>query len=126
MSIKKIITIDGIDVPFKASAALPRMYRMKFGRDIFKDFSELQNSVKENDEENSNMGIQSLELFEQLAWLMAKHATPENVPDNPDDWLEQFNMLSIYEVLPQLLDLWGLNTETQSVAKKNIDHLTAR
>ncbi|MDE7137935.1 MAG: hypothetical protein K2O29_05695 [Ruminococcus sp.] len=126
MSIKKIITIDGIDVPFKASAALPRMYRMKFGRDIFKDFSELQNSVKENDEENSNMDIQSLELFEQLAWLMAKHATPENVPDNPDDWLEQFNMLSIYEVLPQLLDLWGMNNETQAVAKKNIDHLTAR
>ena len=45
MAIKKIITIDGIDVPFKASAALPRMYRMKFGRDIYKDFSELQNSV---------------------------------------------------------------------------------
>ena len=41
MAIKKIITIDGIDVPFKASAAVPRLYRMKFQRDIYKDFAVL-------------------------------------------------------------------------------------
>ena len=30
MAIKKNITIDGIEVPFKASAAVPRLYRLKF------------------------------------------------------------------------------------------------
>ena len=35
MAIKKIITIDGIEVPFKASAAVPRLYRLKFRRDIY-------------------------------------------------------------------------------------------
>jgi hypothetical protein len=29
-------------------------------------------------------------------------------------------------VLPQLIELWGLNVETQAEAKKNIEKLTAR
>ena len=40
------------------------------------------------------------------------------VPDNPDEWLEAFNTFSIYEVLPQLIELWGLNVETQAESKK--------
>ena len=53
MAIKKNITIDGIEVPFKASAAVPRLYRLKFHRDIYKDFASLQTDVKENGKENS-------------------------------------------------------------------------
>ena len=30
MAIKRTITVDGIEVPFKASAAVPRLYRIKF------------------------------------------------------------------------------------------------
>ena len=47
MAIKKNILVDGMEVPFKASAAVPRLYRLKFGRDIYKDFAALQKSVKE-------------------------------------------------------------------------------
>jgi hypothetical protein len=126
MAIKKNITVDGIEVPFKASAAVPRLYRLKFGHDIYKDFAALQKSVSEGDEENSELTIESLEVFENIAYIMAKHADPENVPDNPDDWLEAFNTFSIYEVLPQLIELWGLNVETQAESKKNIAKLTAR
>ena len=32
MSMKQNIEIDGKQVPFKASAAIPRIYRMKFHR----------------------------------------------------------------------------------------------
>ncbi|MDE5763409.1 MAG: hypothetical protein K2I00_00365 [Ruminococcus sp.] len=126
MAIKKNITVDGIEVPFKASAAVPRLYRLKFHRDIYKDFAALQTNVKEGDEENSTLDIESLEVFENIAFIMAKHADPENVPDNPDDFLEQFNTFSIYEILPQLIELWGLNTATQVESKKNIAKLTAR
>ena len=49
---------------------------------------------------------------------MAKHADPENVRESPDDFLEQFNTFSIYEILPQLIELWGLNTATQIESKK--------
>ena len=126
MAIQKNITIDGINVPFKESAAVPRLYRLKFRRDIYQDFAALQKSVGENTEESSALDIESLEVFENIAYIMAKHAAPENVPDNPDNFLEQFNTFSIYEILPQLIDLWGLNVETQVKSKKNIARLTDR
>jgi hypothetical protein len=126
MAIKRTITIDGMEVPFKASASLPRLYRAKFRKDIFKDFSALKDSVDESDEKNSGLGIESLEVFENIAWTMAKHADPVGVPDSPDDWLEQFNCFSIYEVLPQLFELWGMNLETQAESKKALARLTAK
>ena len=119
MAIQKNITIDGIDVPFKASATVPRLYRLKFRRDIYQDFAALQKSVGENTEESSALDIESLEVFENIAYIMAK-------PASPDEWLEQFNTFSIYEILPQLIDLWGLNVETQVTGKKNIARLTDR
>ena len=126
MAIQKNITIDGIEVPFKASAAVPRLYRLKFGRDIYKDFAALQKSVSEGDDNKSSLNIESLEVFENIGYIMAKHAQPDVVPDSPDEWLEGFNTFSIYEILPQLIELWGLNTATQVESKKNIARLTAR
>ena len=41
MSMVKKIEIDGKQVPFRASAAIPRIYRIKFNRDIYKDLREL-------------------------------------------------------------------------------------
>ena len=117
MAIQKNITIDGIDVPFKASAAVPRLYRLKFRRDIYQDFAALQKSVGENTEKSSALDIESLEVFENIAYIMAKHADAA-IPASPDEWLEQFNTFSIYEILPQLIDLWGLNVETQVQSKK--------
>ncbi len=126
MAIKRTIKVDGIEVPFKASATLPRLYRAKFRKDIFKDFSALKDSVDDSDEKESGLGIESLEVFENIAWTMAKHADPVGVPDSPDDWLEQFNCFSIYEVLPQLFELWGMNLETQAESKKALARLTAK
>lgn len=97
---------------------MPRLYRLKFYRDIYKDFATLQTNVKDGDEENSTLDIESFEVFENIAFIMAKHADPKNVPDNPNDFLEQFNTFSIYEILPQLIELWGLNLETQVESKK--------
>ena len=117
MAIQKNITIDGIEVSFKASAAVPRLYRLKFRRDIYKDFASLKTEVNEGDKNKSEIGIESLEVFENIAYIMAKHAD-SNFPDNPDDFLEQFNTFSIYEILPQLIELWVLNTATQIESKK--------
>lgn len=125
MAIRKIVKIDEVEVPFKASAAIPRLYRLKFGRDIYRDFASLQKNVRKNDEENSGLDIESLEVFENIAYIMAKHAD-SNVPNDPDEWLEQFNTFSIYEILPQLIELWGLNTATQIESKKNIARLTEK
>ncbi len=60
----------------------------------------------------------SLEAFENIAYLMAKHADP-SIPDTAEEWLEGFSVFSIYQVLPEIISLWGVNLETQSVTKKN-------
>lgn len=48
---------------------------------------------------------------------MAKHANP-NIPDTPEEWLDAFNTFSIYQVLPKIIELWGLNVRTDTEAKK--------
>ena len=120
MAVTKKIEIDGQEVEFRASAAVPRMYRIKFGRDIYKDLRQLETSVGENDEDASGLDLFSLEMFENIAFIMAKHASPDTVPSEPDEWLEQFNTFSIYQILPQLIELWGLNVQTQVDARKNL------
>ncbi len=118
MSMIKTIEIDGKQVPFKASAAIPRIYRVKYGRDIFKDLMKLQKALNENIADDSNLDLFSLETFENIAYLMAKHADP-SLPDTAEEWLDEFSVFSIYNVLPAIIELWGVNVETQSVAKKN-------
>ena len=125
MGMTKKIEIDGKEVAFKASAAIPRIYRVKFHRDIYKDLRELEKAVGKNSEEESTLDLFSLEMFENIAYIMAKHADP-SIPDNPEDWLDEFNTFSIYQVLPQLIQLWGLNTQTEVQSKKNFAKLSGK
>lgn len=118
MSIVKKVEIDGKQVPFKASATIQRIYRLKFQRDIYKDLSALEKSINQANPDDSNLDLFSLEMFENIAFVMAKHADP-NIPDTPEEWLDEFNTFSIYQVLPQLIELWGLNVKTDVEAKKN-------
>ena len=118
MCMTRVIEIDGKQVPFKASAAIPRLYRVKYGRDIFKDLMALEKALNENSEENSGLDVFSLETFENIAYLMAKHADA-NLPETAEEWLDEFSVFSIYQVLPEIIELWGLNVQTQSVSKKN-------
>ena len=122
MSMKRKIVIDGQEVPFRASAAIPRIYRMRFHRDIYKD---LEKGINKNAPENFNLDLFSLEMFENIAYVMAKHADP-SIPDTPEEWLDGFNTFSIYQVLPQIIELWGLNTQTDAEAKKNFAQLTGK
>ena len=125
MSMKQNIEIDGKQVSFKASAAIPRIYRIKFHRDVYKDLAALEKAVGKNAEENSNLDLFSLEMFENIAYIMAKHADP-SIPDTPEEWLDNFNTFSIYQVLPKIIELWGLNVQTDVQSKKNFAQLNAR
>ena len=118
MSMIRRIEIDGREVPFKASAAIPRIYRLKFQRDIYKDLRALEQSVNGSEEGESGLDLFSLELFENIAFVMAKHADG-SIPDTAEEWLDGFNTFSIYQVLPKLIELWGLNVQTDVEAKKN-------
>lgn len=125
MGIRKDIEIDGQMVAFKASAAIPRIYRLKFQRDIYKDLAVLEKSIGDGKEESSNLDMFSLEMFENIAFIMAKHADP-SIPDTPEEWLDNFNTFSIYQVLPQLIELWGLNVKTDVESKKKFAQLSVK
>lgn len=122
---KKTLMISGIECHFKSSAAIPRMYRLKFGRDIFVDMQKLQKQVsiqekikKESGRETeSTLPLDSLEMFENIAFLMHKHGD-SNQPSEIDDWLGQFETFSIYEIFPEILEMWGLENKQMSSPKK--------
>ena len=125
MALTKKIEIDGKEVLFRASAAIPRLYRIKFRRDIYKDLTQLEKAVDTSSEDGSMLDSFSLELFENIAYMMARHADP-NIPDTPEEWLEDFNTFSIYQVLPQIIELWGLNLETEVKNRKNLEKLSGK
>lgn len=126
MGMTKKINIDGKDVMFKASAAIPRIYRLKFHRDIYKDLRDLEKAVVSSSEEQSSLDLFSLEMFENIAFVMAKHADSTAVPDSPEDWLDEFNTFSIYQVLPEIIELWGLNVQSEVESKKNFAKVSAK
>ena len=125
MAITKNIEIDGKLVPFKASAAIPRIYRLKFGRDIFADINKLIEATDANDAEASGIDLPTLGIFEDVAYTMAKYADPA-IPETVDEWLDRFNVFSIYFILPQIIQLWGLNSQTTIESKKKVEPQTAQ
>ena len=114
----RIVTIDGKEVKFRATARTPRLYRAIIGRDMIADMNKLQKSYNKRQKEGDNLNIEDLQIFEDTAYIMARHASPDMEEQTADDWLDGFNMFSIYEVLPQILELWALNTKQTSTQKK--------
>ncbi len=123
--LQKTVSINGVEVKFRSSATIPRLYRLKFGRDIFKDLSKLESSYKGKKQKGTEFQIDDLEIFENVAYVMAYHAD-NTIPSNIDEWLDQFEMFSIYEILPEILELWGSNLQTDIESKKNIAKLTVK
>ena len=124
---EKIIKVGENEVKMRASALVPRLYRFKFGRDMIADMnnlikafnkvSNLPDTATEDEIEEAQLSALDLTIFENVAYIMAKHAD-NNQPDNPNSWLDQYEMLSIYEILPQIIDLWNVSTMTTSQPKK--------
>lgn len=114
---EKTLSIGGKEVKMKSSAAIPRLYRIKFKRDVFKDLSKLQTSYDNKEKTGGELQIENLEIFENLAYIMAYHADP-SILETIEDWLDQFQIFSIYEVLPEILKMWGNNFVTDSESKK--------
>lgn len=123
--IKREIEICGKKIPFRSSATIPRLYRAKFKRDIFKDLSKLESSYSGKKSEGKEFQIEDLEIFENVAYIMAYHAD-NTIPSTIEEWLDQFEMFSIYEVLPQILELWGDNMQTDIAAKKGLAEVSGR
>ena len=121
---EKTIMIDGREVRLRASAAIPRLYRIKFRRDILQDMQTIKKAVEKSVQENAQEGgqmfsipLEALELFENVSYLMAKHADPA-VPPTVEEWLDGFETFSIYTVFPAIEELWMANVQQLSTPAK--------
>lgn len=123
--IKREIVVSGKPVMFRSSATVPRLYRAKFKRDIFRDLSKLEKSFKANAENGDEFAIDDLEIFENLAYIMAYHAD-NSIPQDINEWLDQFEIFSIYEIMPDLLAMWSENVQTDVAAKKGLAEVSGK
>ena len=124
---EKMVKIDGKEVGFRATALTPRIYRHKIVRDMIQDLNKLQAAYNQatqlpdeaTDEERkkAQLSVLDLEIFENAAYVMAKQYDA-NLPNSPEEWLDGFETFSIYEILPDILELWQLNSATTAKPKK--------
>ena len=112
---EKVLTISGKEVGFKATASTTKRYRQKFNRDLFKDIEKLIPKVNEE-----QLGVDDLECFMDIAYIMA-YQYNNTIPEDPDDWLDEFEMFDIYIILPQIIELWGLNMVELETPKKKAE-----
>lgn len=119
------VNIDGRDVRFRATAALPLQYKAQFGRDLFADMAKVQKcwhgptiilSAEEiESEQMTEEHAQALAtghfddnldlgLIYNIVWAMAKCADRSIKP--PLEWYDQFeDGISIFEVFGEVSDI---------------------
>ena len=113
---ERLIRIGDKEIGFKATASTTKRYRNKFNRDLFKDIQGLIPKIGDGSEMEAN----DLESFMNIAYIMAWQYD-HDIPEDPDDWLDQFEMFDIYMVLPQIIELWGLNMVELEQPKKKAE-----
>ena len=84
-------------------------YRNNFNRDFLKDLINLQEKLKERTENGTQFQAVDLDIFEKIAWCMAKTAD-DSIPQI-ENWLDQFETFDIMQVLPQIMELLVGNME---------------
>lgn len=129
---ERIIEIEeGRSYRFKASAFSPIVYNMLFpGRDFMRDINKLLEMS--GSKEGSTMRMEDYETFVRVAYTFAYQGlsdTPKDTPEKrkfretyPDawDWIDSFGMFSMYEVMPQIVELWVDNERTVSERKNPV------
>ena len=125
----KTVVIGGKTMQMRASALTPRIYRREFGRDMFRDMSQLLAAYRrrsaltaastEDEIAEADLAILgSLEIFENLAWVFLRDGG-EDVGGSPDEWLGDLDgVFTVYELMPSILELWGA-TQVSTSSLKN-------
>ena len=102
------INIDGKDVAFKSTGAIPKRYKMQFGRDLFADLFKMgiTKEMKEDDIRKLDFDV-----FYDIAWTFAKTAD-SSIPE-PLKWLDSFDVFPIMDLVPQLQELIALTISSK-------------
>lgn len=122
--------IFGTDHKLKMSAATPRIYRAKFGKDIIVQmdamYERLSNEGKKKDEEKKNeekkddsvsFTPEELEMMENLIFVCNRQAEPEQ-PEDIFEWLASFEIGAITGTYGTIMKMWEANLHQTSTSKK--------
>lgn len=108
----KVVTIEGKQIPMKATGRTARLYARYFNKDFISSFLQLK---KLADGETADTAV-----FEEIAWTLAKTAN-ESIPEI-DEWLDQFDSpLSIFKKAKDVLSVIDKSFGT-TVNPKKKDH----
>lgn len=145
--VKTIEVEPGKTVDFKASAFTPIQYNKLFpNRDYLKDINDLKmlNEARKRNAENADgdelekkmagvtLAMDDYEQFVRVAYCFAYQAlAPSPRPTDeqkefrmkfpdPWDWIDTFETFSIYEILPEIIDMWFANEKSKSTAKNSV------
>jgi len=113
---EKILNIGGKEIKMKSTAGTMMRYRNNFNRDFIKDLVKLQSKLNEKIEKGTEFEALDLDIFEKIAWCMAKTAD-DNVPDI-EHWLDEFETFDVMQVLPEIMALLVSNMEQINNKKK--------
>lgn len=125
---EKTVVVGGSEVRMRATALIPRNYRIKFGRDLISDMRHLEKAYNklqqlpkdatEDERRDAEFSIVDLTLFENVAYIMVRHAGG-TAAESPEEWLDSLDgVFSVYEMLPAIMELWHLTNATTSVPAK--------
>lgn len=122
--------IFGTDHKLKMSAATPRIYRAKFGKDIIVQmdamYERLSNEGKKKDEEKKgeekkddsvSFTPEELEMMENLIFVCNRQAEPEQ-PEDIFEWLAGFEIGAITGTYGTIMKMWEDNLHQTSTSKK--------
>ena len=130
-----VVKIDGKEMKLKTSAALPRLYRLLLGREIFVDMHNMTSifsrvaaaaADKKKEAPTQQEQLEALTMLENITFVMNKHGDPSQ-PNTVEAWLEQFgeeDALANAGVLGTVVSLWNHETETTAEEKKKKDKST--
>lgn len=111
---EKTVHIGDKDIKMRVSARVPFDYRYCFGKDIIAEMQKIEKSGE----------VENFEVFENLAWLLAKNAGEEVYADLPvkeavATWLDGFDdMFAIIQATPDIMELWLSGSNTLSKPRK--------
>lgn len=109
---KKQVKLCGKTCTLENNALLPRRYRNQFGRDLIIDMQAMVNNYQKDP------SAFNPEVLENITWLMLKEAG-EPVGETPEEWLAGIDdAFALYEVIGDVVELWGKGRETTSRPKK--------
>ncbi|WP_186578044.1 hypothetical protein [Aquibacillus kalidii] len=103
---EQTLTIDGKQVRFESKGSTPLRYKKQFNSDFFADLMKMQSLTKVKNKKNlSYEDIKSLdmEVFYNICWALAKTAHKE-IPE-PLEWLDEFEVFPIIEIVGELRGL---------------------